>query len=302
MKANIAKLLYETYCAAVGGKAFNGDPLPAWDEFVADEKKKLQSDAWLKVAEVVPLALLGEGMFSNRITAEKIKHLCESGMVITGIVATKLHCPQEEGLVAIVDKGAVRWLKKDEAWDLMHNESGFQLPVADWKLELEKLSLAPGDIVLITIPKDVPMTPQVQASLANTFTNLVHDKGVRVLLKNADIAVDVLAELLTADDIAKLAARLEQKQLEAPVAPVQSAEPVPEKLDVILNGHPAKCDREVTYEQIVVAAGYQPDHIISVTYYSKRNGDSQRSGILSPGKKVLAEEGMIFNAVDTSNA
>ena len=47
-------------------------------------------------------------------------------------------------------------------------------------------------------------------------------KGVRVLLKNADIAVDVLADLLTADDLAKLAARLEQKKLEAPVAPEQN--------------------------------------------------------------------------------
>ena len=240
MKANIAKLLYETYCAAVGGKAFNGDPLPAWDEFVADEKKKLQSDAWLKVAEVVPLALLGEGMFSNRITAEKIKHLCESGMVITGIVATKLNCPHEEGLVAIVDKGAVRWLKKDEAWDLMHGEpdtspqpsphsaseaergEGEATQIADWKLELEKLSLAPGDIVLVSIPKEVPLSRLVKNSISKTFTNLVHGKGVRVLLKNADIAVDVLADLLTADDLAKLAARLEQKKLEAPVAPEQN--------------------------------------------------------------------------------
>ena len=233
MKANIAKLLYETYCAAVGGKAFNGDPLPAWDEFAADEKKKLQSDAWLKTAEAVPLALLGEGMFANRITAEKIKHLCESGMVITGIVATKLHCPHEEGLVAIVDKGAVRWLKKDEAWDLMHTPCGgppeggaatppYQAQIADWKLAIEKLSLVPGDIVLVTVPKEVPLSPPVQDSLKKTFSGLLAGKEVRLLLRNADIALEVLADLLTADDLAKLAARLEQKKLEAPVAPEQN--------------------------------------------------------------------------------
>ena len=43
--------LYDTYCAAVGGKAWNGDALPTWTEFRADPKKKLQSDGWLTVAK-----------------------------------------------------------------------------------------------------------------------------------------------------------------------------------------------------------------------------------------------------------
>lgn len=47
----IAGELYETYSEAVGGVAFNGDPLPMWEEFRADESKKKQSDAWVKVAE-----------------------------------------------------------------------------------------------------------------------------------------------------------------------------------------------------------------------------------------------------------
>lgn len=46
----LAGRLYETYCEAVGGKAFNGDALPSWDEFRADESKKTQSDAWVLVA------------------------------------------------------------------------------------------------------------------------------------------------------------------------------------------------------------------------------------------------------------
>lgn len=46
----IAGELYETYCAAVGGKAFNGDALPNWDTFLEDPTKKKQSDAWIAVA------------------------------------------------------------------------------------------------------------------------------------------------------------------------------------------------------------------------------------------------------------
>lgn len=46
-----AGLLYETYCKAVGGKAFNGDPLPEWRTFRDDASKSKQSDAWMAVAE-----------------------------------------------------------------------------------------------------------------------------------------------------------------------------------------------------------------------------------------------------------
>lgn len=43
--------LYEKYCEAVGGKAFNGDPLPDWKTFRADPSKTKQSDAWVAVAQ-----------------------------------------------------------------------------------------------------------------------------------------------------------------------------------------------------------------------------------------------------------
>ena len=49
---DLAGWLYETYCGAVGRKAFDGKPLPAWIDFRADPAKKLQSDAWLLVAKV----------------------------------------------------------------------------------------------------------------------------------------------------------------------------------------------------------------------------------------------------------
>lgn len=50
-KLAVAGKLYDTYCEAVGGKAFNGDPLPAWEDFRADTEKTPQSDAWMVVAE-----------------------------------------------------------------------------------------------------------------------------------------------------------------------------------------------------------------------------------------------------------
>lgn len=48
-----AAKLYTIYCAAVGGKAFNGDILPAWGEFSVDPNKVKQADAWRAVARYV---------------------------------------------------------------------------------------------------------------------------------------------------------------------------------------------------------------------------------------------------------
>lgn len=47
----LAKTMYTAYCAAVGNKAWNGDPLPTWDEFYADETKTKQVEAWLAAAD-----------------------------------------------------------------------------------------------------------------------------------------------------------------------------------------------------------------------------------------------------------
>ena len=46
----IAGDLYETYCIAVGGLAFNGDPLPSWAEFSKDPTKQKQVVGWVRVA------------------------------------------------------------------------------------------------------------------------------------------------------------------------------------------------------------------------------------------------------------
>ena len=48
----LAGTLYDNYCMAVGGCAWNGDNLPTWDEFRGDETKNKQSDAWIQVAIV----------------------------------------------------------------------------------------------------------------------------------------------------------------------------------------------------------------------------------------------------------
>jgi hypothetical protein len=49
-------------------------------------------------------------------------------------------------------------------------------------------------------------------------------------------------------------------------------------------------------------AGFAPDRIVSVTYKTTRAGDEQRSGTLSLGQVTKIEDGMIFNAYDTSGA
>jgi hypothetical protein len=54
----VAEELYAAYCAAVGGVAFNGDPLPVWKEFAADPAKEKQSGAWLAAADRAMTLLL----------------------------------------------------------------------------------------------------------------------------------------------------------------------------------------------------------------------------------------------------
>lgn len=42
----IAEEIYTAYCDGVGGKAFNGTPLPSWKEFAADPDKQKQAEGW----------------------------------------------------------------------------------------------------------------------------------------------------------------------------------------------------------------------------------------------------------------
>jgi ribosomal protein L37AE/L43A len=56
----LARLFYTRYCDAVGGKAFNGDPLPDWLTFFFDPEKVIQRDAWVEVGKTA-FNLFAEG-------------------------------------------------------------------------------------------------------------------------------------------------------------------------------------------------------------------------------------------------
>lgn len=55
-----------------------------------------------------------------------------------------------------------------------------------------------------------------------------------------------------------------------------------------------------TYGDIVFRAGYNPNSVLTVTWYDK--GDTGRGGSLTKGKSCLVKEGMIFNVSNTNNA
>lgn len=64
----MAAEMYTAYCAAVGGVAFNGDPLPTWYAFRADPAKKQQSDAW-SPTQLHGLARIATMMQAQNISA-----------------------------------------------------------------------------------------------------------------------------------------------------------------------------------------------------------------------------------------
>ena len=46
----LAMALYDEYCAQVGGKAYDGRPLPTAKEFFEDDTKAKQARAWMAAA------------------------------------------------------------------------------------------------------------------------------------------------------------------------------------------------------------------------------------------------------------
>lgn len=46
----MAEVMYTEYCEAVGGKSYDGKPLPTAKEFFDDDSKVTQSMAWLRAA------------------------------------------------------------------------------------------------------------------------------------------------------------------------------------------------------------------------------------------------------------
>lgn len=51
--SGLAQVLYTTYCEAVGGKAYDGKPLPSWQEFSTDPTKQKQTLGWMAAAHAV---------------------------------------------------------------------------------------------------------------------------------------------------------------------------------------------------------------------------------------------------------
>lgn len=49
-KTLAAGVAYTAYTKAVGGKAFNGEPLPSWEEFATHPDKQKQAEAWVQAA------------------------------------------------------------------------------------------------------------------------------------------------------------------------------------------------------------------------------------------------------------
>lgn len=46
----VAMAMYDEYCKVVGGKAYDGRPLPTAKEFFADDTKQKQQRGWLAAA------------------------------------------------------------------------------------------------------------------------------------------------------------------------------------------------------------------------------------------------------------
>lgn len=59
----LARRMYDVYTAAVGGKAWDGRPLPSSAEFFADESKRKQADGWRAAAEQCKSVELVPGSF-----------------------------------------------------------------------------------------------------------------------------------------------------------------------------------------------------------------------------------------------
>lgn len=81
----LAKKIYDKYCEAVGGKAFNGDPLPKSGEFFSDPTKQKQADAWREACkDIYELLLattrnLGHPAYEHsQLTHEAIDNLREA--------------------------------------------------------------------------------------------------------------------------------------------------------------------------------------------------------------------------------
>lgn len=165
-REQLAGVLYETYCAAVGRFAFNGDPLPDWQSFRADAGKLRQSDAWVAVADkaVVECAIRrGESLATARrasgFTINRLEAQGPGQLVACRNAATDSSTPfslSKDGWIMLVPKGrkagTLRTYEGDEEKreDIVQefDESAFAAMVDDWnKRKSEDGANFPGVLI-----------------------------------------------------------------------------------------------------------------------------------------------------------
>lgn len=100
-----AEIFYELYCEKVGGKAFNGDPLPDWEEFASDPNKITQADAWIAVASLASTDTVNFSFYDlieaamEKAKDDKVKKLVSLARKNYEALVDKLDEPKAEMLV-----------------------------------------------------------------------------------------------------------------------------------------------------------------------------------------------------------
>ena len=86
-----AQTLYTAYCEAVGGRAYNGQPLPTAEEFWNDPAKTAQAKAWEAVAEK---AMKDQQLETEEAREERLNELLEEHIAIHGTELLEQKFPQ----------------------------------------------------------------------------------------------------------------------------------------------------------------------------------------------------------------
>lgn len=106
----IAARIYDTYCEAVGGKAFNGDPLPHSSEFFNDLTKEKQANGYRKAAkamiaspEAINSIIAQSNIDTNHISdgyhtfGELYEHRITNFLVLCRLIAGLVRWSEEAG-------------------------------------------------------------------------------------------------------------------------------------------------------------------------------------------------------------
>ena len=97
----IAGQLYDEYCYAVGGQAYDGKPLPDWTTFYNDPTKEVQRNAWIQVARKAVTVLAPPSLppepttFQERVMAEK-RELDAKRSKLAAFIGTDAHAALPE--------------------------------------------------------------------------------------------------------------------------------------------------------------------------------------------------------------